>query len=102
MWRRLVEIYLRNSPDNLATIEQAIAKNDFPAVEMAAHTLKSSSANLGALPLFDLCQKAEIAARETVIDNVQRLFLEMQIEFENVSSALLDEENGDDAGEGTI
>ena len=29
-------------------------------------------------------------------------FLEMQIEFENVSSALSVEENGDETGEGTI
>ena len=102
LWRRLVEIYLRNSPDNLATIEQAIMRNDFPAVEMAAHTLKSSSANLGALPLSDLCQKAELAARKSALNDVQRLFLEMQIEFENVSSALLVVENGDETGEGTI
>jgi PAS domain S-box-containing protein len=97
LWRRLVDIYLRNSPDNLETIEQAIVNKDFSAVEMAAHTLKSSSANLGALPLSDLCQKAEIAARETAIDDVQRLFLEMRTEFQNVSSAL-SESDGTDEG----
>jgi PAS domain S-box-containing protein len=102
LWRRLVDIYLKNAPDDLTTIEQAIANKDFSAAEMGAHTLKSSSANLGAIQLSDLCQKAEIAARETAIDDVQALFLEMQIEFQNVSSALLDDKNSDDTGEGTI
>ncbi len=88
LWQRLVEIYLKNSPDNLVTIEKSIPNCDFSAIETAAHTLKSSSANLGALQLSDLCQKAETAARETSIEEVQSLFKEMQIEIQNVSSAL--------------
>ena len=57
--RRILELYLGDSPARLATMRQALADRDSPALERAAHALKGSSANLGAIDLAELCQRLE-------------------------------------------
>ena len=41
----------------------AIIRSDAPAVVQAAHSLKSSSANVGATALAELCAEMEAAAQ---------------------------------------
>lgn len=59
---RLVAAYLEEAPRNFASLEAGIAAGDLDAVRMAAHALKSSSANLGAMRLSEICQQIESAA----------------------------------------
>ena len=62
LWKRLVELYLTNTPEYLDTLENAFLTGDRAAVRMAAHTMKSSSANLGAMKLSALCEELECEA----------------------------------------
>lgn len=55
----LVSIFLAELPGRLDTIRGAVARGDGPAVGSAAHSLKGSSANLGARPLATLCERLE-------------------------------------------
>ena len=55
---------------------------------MTAHTLKSSSANMGAAKLADLCCQLEAAAREGNLEIGPALFAEIRDEFDIVSTAL--------------
>jgi signal transduction histidine kinase/CheY-like chemotaxis protein/HPt (histidine-containing phosphotransfer) domain-containing protein len=59
---KIVNMYLDKTPTLIADIESGIAANDSSKVKMAAHTLKSSSAYLGATGLADLCNKLEAKA----------------------------------------
>jgi HPt (histidine-containing phosphotransfer) domain-containing protein len=52
--------------------------------ERAAHTLKSSSARLGAPRLAALCADAESAAHEGNLDRVRALGETMRLEFEQL------------------
>lgn len=56
---RLVTVYLDKSPTLIADIQAGVSANDADKVKMAAHTLKSSSAYLGASTLADQCNKLE-------------------------------------------
>ena len=56
---RLVNIYLDKTPVLIADIEAGVSANDAERVKLAAHTLKSSSAYLGATSLADQCNKLE-------------------------------------------
>ncbi|HRY14903.1 MAG TPA: Hpt domain-containing protein, partial [Candidatus Competibacteraceae bacterium] len=68
---RLIELYLRDAPRLIEQMKQAIADEDYEMLRMAAHTLKSSSANIGALPLQGLCKELEMQARRRQVTDAE-------------------------------
>jgi PAS domain S-box-containing protein len=58
---KVIELYLGNSTALIEKLEHAIATGDASAVRDAAHSLKSSSANLGAQRLADICKTIEVS-----------------------------------------
>lgn len=61
-WRELVDTHLEHSAKLVAQVDQALQVGDLPALERAAHTLKSSSALFGATELTAACAGAEMNA----------------------------------------
>jgi HPt (histidine-containing phosphotransfer) domain-containing protein len=59
----LVRTYVAEGDEHLATITAAAEASDAAAMVPAAHTLKSSSAALGAMRLASVCRGLEEAAR---------------------------------------
>jgi HPt (histidine-containing phosphotransfer) domain-containing protein len=55
----LVEAYLDSSPGLFASMRQAIAAGDAPALQRAAHSLKTGSASFGALAFAAQCKELE-------------------------------------------
>jgi HPt (histidine-containing phosphotransfer) domain-containing protein len=67
----LVDLYLEDSPSQLAAVSEAGRLGDLEALQRSAHRLKSASAQLGASELTALCTDLEAwcragAAREAV------------------------------------
>ncbi len=60
---RLIETYVATAAKLVADTERALDKDDAPALRQAVHTLKSSSANLGAAQLARRCAELEALAR---------------------------------------
>ena len=58
----LVETYRADCPRLLAELRAAVVAGDAPAARRAAHTLKSTSASMGALGLAAQCREIEAAA----------------------------------------
>lgn len=72
--RDVVQAYLDHSPTVLATLEDAVRRRDPETLERGAHTLKSTSAALGARYLAELCGGLEQdAAREIPPDAESRV-----------------------------
>ncbi|MGH8112074.1 MAG: response regulator, partial [Rhodanobacteraceae bacterium] len=59
----LVDIYLRDGETRMRDLREAAGRGDGAAVGKLAHSLKSASANLGALPLSTRARHVEEAAR---------------------------------------
>jgi HPt (histidine-containing phosphotransfer) domain-containing protein len=59
----VAQIFRREVPRLLATIEQAWAKDDLPSVSTAAHSLKSTCAYVGAMRLSAICARLEREVR---------------------------------------
>ena len=59
----MIALFLENARDRLAAAATALGAGDTLAIENAMHSLKSSSAQLGALRLSRLCEQAEVIAR---------------------------------------
>ena len=68
----LLETYLDDGAAQLGAIEEAIAAGDPAALVRPAHTLKSSSATVGALRLAELCRGLETAGRSGSIKELDR------------------------------
>jgi CheY-like chemotaxis protein/HPt (histidine-containing phosphotransfer) domain-containing protein len=61
--RDVVTTFLKETPGFLATLRSAAEKGDAGAIRMAAHTIKSSSAMLGARALSACCAELERLSR---------------------------------------
>ena len=56
---RVITLYLQGTPPLIERMRQALEANDEMALRAAAHSLKSSSANVGAMKLHGLCKELE-------------------------------------------
>jgi HPt (histidine-containing phosphotransfer) domain-containing protein len=84
----LIEVYLEDTPNRVAQMHQAFQGGDAETLIREAHTLKSSSANLGAMRLSALAKQMELAGRS---GNFQRMDDDMEQfkdEFVRVKVAL--------------
>jgi len=65
---RLVDVFLEDTPRLVRSLEDAATGPDYEALREAAHSLKSSSANLGAMSLSTAARRVELAARERTLE----------------------------------
>jgi HPt (histidine-containing phosphotransfer) domain-containing protein len=84
----LIDIFLQDAPQRMSEISNGLKCGDLKIVERAAHTLKSSSANIGALGLSSVCRQMEQIARERKSDGIQALVNQSQQMMKDVDSAL--------------
>ena len=84
----LVRLFLANTPPRLANMVSGVKSGDLVVVGRAAHSLKSSSAHLGAVGMQQVCEKLEGLKDSTHVDEAAHLVGLLQQEFEVVSRAL--------------
>jgi HPt (histidine-containing phosphotransfer) domain-containing protein len=87
-YQSLIRIYLEDSPKLIGQIQSALDNRDCAALVAPAHTLKSSSANLGAMALSDIAKTIEKSARNGDIETPLQVGAGMADEFERVRAAL--------------
>jgi HPt (histidine-containing phosphotransfer) domain-containing protein len=66
----LIETYVAEGNEYVAAMVAAVAADDIDALVRPAHTLKSSSASIGAMHLSELGRGIEEAAREGRFDGL--------------------------------
>ena len=88
---KIIGLYLENSPGLLRQIRDAVAGQDGDALRQAAHSLKSSSASLGATELAALCKALEQRGRDRQLEDAAELLREMEIHYARAREALLGE-----------
>jgi PAS domain S-box-containing protein len=84
----LINTYLEDSQHLINIVEEAIAHQDSQQIYHAAHTLKSSSATLGALKLSQICVTLESKARKGIIEGITELLSQLQTEYQQVDQML--------------
>jgi PAS domain S-box-containing protein len=84
----LIDCYLNETPKLIQVISDAASKNDAAALNYAAHTLKSSSAYLGAIAVVDLCKQLETTSRSGSIEGSETTVKQLKIEYERVQAEL--------------
>ena len=86
----MVEAYLASSADLFAGMQQAIAAGEAPALQRAAHSLKSGSASFGALAFAAQCKELEDIGRSGVLDGAYEKFRRLEAAYTAVVLALQD------------
>ncbi len=89
LFAELIDIYLEDAPLRLAEMARGLQLSDWKLLERAAHTLKSASANIGALRLAGLCKELECSARTADKQACAALFDQSSQHFPEVQAALL-------------
>ncbi|MBD2744099.1 response regulator [Coleofasciculus sp. FACHB-1120] len=84
----MIDCYLDDTPKLLKAIAIAVAQANAPQLQRTAHTLKSSSATLGATTLAQLCKELEIMARTGNIQNALDKLPQLEAEYERVKADL--------------
>ena len=88
---KIIHLYLDTAPKYMEQMRIAIADHDAGALKVAAHTLKSSSANLGARGFAELCKKLEIIGREGSFVDTETMLMGLAQNYTTVRKSLLAE-----------
>jgi len=86
--RKVVELYLSSTPTLLQTLREAESGGDADKLKAAAHSFKSSSANLGALRLAGVCLELETLGRGGTTEGALPLLVQVEEEYRMVREAL--------------
>ncbi|MBP6798352.1 MAG: response regulator, partial [Luteimonas sp.] len=86
---RLIDVFLDDTPRLVQALENAAAGPDYDALRDAAHSLKSSSANLGAMSLSAAAKRVELAAREKSLERPAVAVALIANEFARVKQLML-------------
>jgi PAS domain S-box-containing protein len=94
---RLISTYLTTAARLVAQAAYALKSGDIPSLQHAAHTLKSSSANLGAIELSRRFAALERHARGGVLEAARGEWCETEREYERAIAALREIAAADEA-----
>lgn len=79
--REITGIFLEDTPLRIAELEQSLAAGDTAKFTRAAHSIKGSSANLGAMALRAVAEKLEHQSRTDGLAGAVPLVAEIKAEF---------------------
>lgn len=79
--REIAGIFLEDTPLRIAELDQSLAAGDTAKFTRAAHSIKGSSANLGANSVRAVAEKLEHQSRTDGLAGVATLLSELKAEF---------------------
>lgn len=86
--REIAGIFLEDTPLRIAELDQSFAAGDVGKFTRAAHSIKGSSANLGAMVLRGAAEALEHEARTKGLAGAPALIAQVKAEFARAQTAL--------------
>jgi HPt (histidine-containing phosphotransfer) domain-containing protein len=87
----VIDLFLEDAPHQIEAIFAGVENRDPASVARAAHSLKGSSANVGARGLWGVCANLEVRGRNGSVAGVEGVCASLRREFDAVRAALADE-----------
>jgi signal transduction histidine kinase/CheY-like chemotaxis protein len=84
----VISHYFDETPKILHSLKGAVEGNNAPAIHKLAHSLKSSSANVGAIALSEFCKEMELAGRANTLESCPGIFIQIEREYQHASKIL--------------
>ena len=85
---KMIALFLEHAPERFDGIRKGIAEGDDSLAERSAHSLKSSSANLGAEKLRRLSGEIEAAMERGDRDRARQILPEAEVRLQETLDAL--------------
>lgn len=99
----VLQTYLKTSSQQMENLKQAVARAHSDVINRLAHSLKSSSANVGAMKLAAACKGLENAARSDSLKKAPALLSQLEEDYVLVCDLLRNElESACAGGEGRV
>jgi histidine phosphotransfer protein HptB len=86
--REIAAIFIEDTPVRIAELDQGLLQGDIPKFTRAAHSIKGSSANLGAMALRAVAEKIEHESRTKGLGEMAALLTQLKSEFERAKTEL--------------
>lgn len=86
--REIAGIFLDDTPQRIAELDQSLAAGDVTRFTRAAHSIKGSSSNLGAVALRSAAEKLELQARTDGLAGTAELIAAVKSEFDRARTEL--------------
>ena len=86
--QRMIDTFMGYAPGQMEIVTTSTRAGEVDVAGNAAHSLKSSAGNIGAMGLFDLCFQVEQAGRKGDVDNLPALAAELAVVFDQVCDHL--------------
>jgi HPt (histidine-containing phosphotransfer) domain-containing protein len=87
-FEELLESFFEDSPEQLGIARKALAEGNAETLRRAAHSLKSNSANFGALALSQKCKDLEELAKSGCLGGAAGLLEGVAAEYERAEAVL--------------
>ena len=86
--KEVVALFLKELPELVTNLREAITARDGSAIERAAHNLKGSVGNFAAQPAFEAALKLEVLGRNGSLSEAEPAYCELEKEIERLKSAM--------------
>lgn len=86
--REIAGIFFEDTPQRLTELDESLGAGDVSKFTRAAHSIKGSSANLGALALRAAAEKLEHHSRTKGLGGVATMIAEVRNEFARAQTEL--------------
>ena len=86
--REIIGIFLQDTPQRITELEQSLVASDQPRFTRAAHSIKGSSSNLGALALRAVAERLEHQSKQSGVAGLEPMIAELKSEFAQATAAL--------------
>ena len=84
----MIGLFQAAAPERIAAASAGVKSGDVAAAELALHSLKSSSGQLGAVRLGQLSEQGELLTRAGTLEGVAEIVQEMNAELVQVQAWL--------------
>lgn len=86
--REIAGIFLEDTPKRITELDTSAVAGDLPRFTRAAHSIKGSSANIGATALRGIAEQLEQQSRTSGLGGLAPLVDQLKIEFGRTEIAL--------------
>jgi len=86
--REIIGIYVEDTPSRIAELKKGMADGDVALFTRAAHTIKGSSANVGAVVLKGVAERMEMLSRREGLGAMPALVADCEAEFARAAAEL--------------
>ena len=80
----MIGLFLTAAPERIQAARAGVDTGDMAGAELALHSLKSSSAQLGAMQMQRLSERGELLARSGTLDGMGSIVDDLEKEFARV------------------